>query len=76
MRIFDGSVNDGDGLKNGSVVDPGGVLIAGDPNVPPGSTSGCSISSSMVELKDRSDWLVVFAFLTLLAVQRCRRKGI
>ena len=32
MRIYDGGKNDADGIKNGKVVDPSGVLVAGSPN--------------------------------------------
>lgn len=66
MRIFDGGPNDPDSLKNGTVVDPGGILLAGTPNVPPGSTSGCSISSKEVKLKERADWLIVAGFMFML----------
>jgi len=73
LRIYDGGPNDADGVKNGTIVDPSGVLIAGSPNVPPGSTSGCSISSQNVTLKDRADWMILAGFLFLLLVIRRRR---
>ena len=73
MRIFDGGLNDADGLRDGQVADPSGILLAGSPNTPPGSTSGCSVSSDEVMLKDRADWLILGGFLFLLLVYRRRQ---
>jgi hypothetical protein len=73
LRMFDGGSNDADGLKNGTVVDPSGILLAGDPNVPPGSTSGCSIASGKVTLIERADWLLLAGFLLLLLAYRRRQ---
>ena len=53
LRIYDGGLNDDDGVKNGTIVDPSGVLIAGSPNRPSGST-------------DSSIGGVNWAFITML----------
>jgi len=76
LRIFDGGPNDADGVKNGTVVDPSGALLAGSPNVPPSSTSGCSISSTEAGLSDRADWLLVLGFFALLLVLRHRHSKV
>ena len=65
-------INDADDLKDGKVVDPSGVLLAGSPNVPPGSTSGCSIASQDVKLKERADWLILAGFVLMLMIYRRR----
>ena len=70
FRIYDGGPNDADGLKDGKIVDPSGVLLAGSPNVPPGSTSGCSIAPQDVTLKERADWLILAGFVLMLLLYR------
>jgi len=73
MRIYDGGPNDADGVKNGTIVDPSGALVAGSPNTPAGSTSGCSISSTNVDLTERADWLIVAGFIAWLGLIGYRR---
>ena len=75
LRIYDGGPNDADGIKNGVIVDPSGVLLAGSPNVPEGSTSGgCSISNTPASIVDRADWLLVAAFLAALGLVNAKRR--
>jgi len=77
MRITDGGPNDADGVANGVIVDPSGALLSGAPNVPASgsnSSGGCSISSTPVTITERSDWLLVVAFLAIVALRR--RKSI
>jgi len=76
LRIFDGGPNDADGVKNGVIVDPSGALLAGSPNVPASSTSGCSISNKPVSIVERADWLIVVAFLMLLGLVSMKRKKV
>ena len=74
MRIFDNGPNDADSTT-GTVADPSGALLAGSPNVPPGSSSsGCSISSTKVDLTERADWLIVAGFIVWLGLIGYRRK--
>ena len=73
LRIYDGGLNDADGLVNGTIVDPSGVLFSGSPNVPPSSTDGCSISSTPVNLIERADWLLVAGFLAVMGLFRLKR---
>jgi Bacterial Ig domain len=73
LRIYDGGPNDADGLKNGKIVDPSGVLVAGSPNTPPGSTSGCSISSANIDLNERAEWFIVASFIIWLGLIGYRR---
>lgn len=74
LRIYDGGPNDADGVKNGTILDPSGVLVAGSPNTPPGSTNGCSISNAKVGITERADWLVVVGFITWFGLMAYRRK--
>ena len=74
IRIYDGGPNDADGVKNGTIVDPGGALVAGSPNVPASSTSGCSITNTKVDLTERADWLVVAGFIVWLGLIGYGRK--
>ncbi len=73
LRIYDNGPNDTDPTV-GVIADPSGVLLAGSPNVPPSSTSGCSISATPVAIQDRADWLIVAIFLSVLGFMRIRRK--
>ena len=70
LRIFDGGPNDADGVKNGTIVDPSGVLSSGSPNAPAGATDGCSMSATPVALRDRADWLLLATFIGLLAFRK------
>ena len=90
LRIYDGGPNDADGIANGTVVDPGGVLLAGPPIVPApvvdpvsdpvsavtssSSSSGCSISSTPVNLSERADWLLMAGFLAVMGLVSCERR--
>jgi len=74
MRITDGGPNDADGLANGTIVDPGGLLLAGSPNTPPSSTDGCSISGNTLNLMQRADWLLLLGFITWLGLVIRRRQ--
>jgi len=73
MRIFDNGPNDTDSTV-GTIADPSGALLAGSPNTPPGSSSGCSISKTPVKLVERSDWLIVAGFIALMGLVSFRRK--
>ena len=73
LRIYDGGPNDADGAKNGIIVDPSGALLAGSPNTPAGSTSGCSISATEVSLSERADWILVMGFIAWLGMIGYRR---
>ena len=73
MRIIDNGPNDADATK-GVIADPSGVLSKGSSNIPPGATSGCSISATPVAIQDRADWLIVGIFLSVLGFMRIRRK--
>ncbi len=64
MRIYDGGPNDADGEKNGTIVDPSGVLVAGTPNRPAGSTD-----SSIGGI----GWASVVFALSLLSLIRIKR---
>jgi len=68
IHIKDGGPNDADGLENGIIVDPSGILVAGTPNTPAGGTDGCSMSGNTVSLMERTDWLLVFAFIIWLGL--------
>lgn len=74
LRIYDGGANDADRLKDGKVTDPSGVLLAGAPNTPAGSTSGCSISNTKVGMFERADWFIVAGFVIWLGMMSYRRK--
>lgn len=74
LRIYDGGTNDADGLKDGKVTDPSGVLLAGSPNTPAGSTSGCSISGKKVSISERADWIIVAGFVIWLGLLAYHRK--
>ena len=62
IRIFDGGPNDADGVKNGTIVDPSSVLLAGSPNVPPSSKSSGALS-----------WMPLVFVLSLLSLIRIKR---
>jgi len=68
IRITDGGPNDADGLANGIITDPGGLLLAGTPNTPPSSNDGCSMSGNTVQLSQRADWLLLFGFIAWLGL--------
>ena len=74
LRIYDGGPNDADGMENGTIVDPSGVLFSGPPNVPPSSTNGCSISSTPVHLVEHADWLLVVGFLAVMGLVSVKRR--
>lgn len=76
LRIYDGGPNDLDGVKNGTIVDPGGALVAGSPNVPAGSTSGCSITTTKVGISERADWFIVAGFIVWLGLIGYRRNKV
>ncbi len=76
LRIYDGGVNDADGVKNGTIVDPSGALLAGSSNVPSSSTSGCSISNTKVDIAERADWFIVAGFIVWLGLIGYRRKKV
>lgn len=76
LRITDGGPNDTDSLANGTIVDPSGVLLSGSPNTPPGSSSGCSISSTNVDLAERADWILITGFIAWFGLMSYRRKKI
>ena len=61
LRVFDGGPNDADGVKNGTIVDPSGVLLAGSPNRPQSSKSSGSVS------------VLLIAVLTMLGLIRIKR---
>lgn len=73
LRIADGGPNDTDGAVNGAVSHLGGVLNAGSPNRPQGSTSGCSVSGDPVTLWQRADWIILAIFLCWLGWVARRR---
>ena len=74
LKITDGGPNDADGVKNGTVVDPSGVLLPGSANVPAGaSKGGCSISKTPVSLSERADWFIVAGFIVWLGLIGYRR---
>jgi len=75
MRITDGGPNDADGLANGTIVDPGGLLLAGSPNTPPSSTDGCSMSGNTLNLMQRADWVLLLSFVVWLGLV-IRRKQV
>ena len=56
FRIYDGGSNDGDGFKDGTIIDPSGALVPGSPNTPPSFTDGCSLTGGSVELRERAGW--------------------
>lgn len=62
MRIYDGGPNDADGVKNGTIVDPSGVLLAGSPNVPASSKSSGAMS-----------WMSIAFVLSLISLVRIKR---
>ncbi len=75
MRITDNGPNDADPTE-GRIVDPSGILLAGSPNTPAGSSSsGCSISPVPVSLRDRADWMIIAAFLVLMGMLKYRRRN-
>ena len=74
LKIIDGGPNDADGLVNGTITDPSGVLLSGSPNVPASATKGgCSISKTPVRLSERADWLIVAGFIVWLGLIGYRR---
>ena len=76
MRINDNGPNDADSTT-GTIADPSGALLAGSPNVPASSTSsGCSISASAVDIRDRADWLILAGFMVMFAIYRRRRNQV
>lgn len=74
LRITDGGANDADGIADGTIVDPSGVLVAGSANVPASSTDGCSVSNVPVKLTERADWLLVAAFIAGFGLLTYRRR--
>jgi hypothetical protein len=64
MRIYDGGSNDADGDKNGTIVDPGGVLLAGSPNVPAGYTESAISGLS---------WMLVSILFSIMGLARIKR---
>ncbi len=75
LKIADGGPNDADGVANGTIVDPSGVLSAGSPNRPASSTDGCSISKTPVKLIERADWLIVAGFLAVMGLVSFKRRS-
>jgi len=73
MRIFDNGPNDADSTV-GTIADPSGALLAGSPNTPAGSSSGCSISNAPVKLVERADWLVLAGFIALMGLVSFKRR--
>ena len=75
LKVQDGGPNDGDQQANGKVGILGGVRLPGEPNRPPGSSSGCSMTGDPVSLAQRADWLLIALFLSWLGlVRRIRRR--
>lgn len=74
LTIYDGGPNDADGIANGTIVDPSGVLLPGSPNVPASSTNGCSISNTPVSIIERADWMLVAGFIGLIAIVSFARR--
>jgi len=75
IRIYDGGPNDTDGLKNGTIVDPSGILLPGSPVLAAVSSSGgCSISRTPVMAMKRVDWLIVAGFIALIGLRLFMRK--
>jgi Bacterial Ig domain len=68
IRVTDGGPNDADGLANGTVVDPGGLIVGGSPNTPAGTNDGCSMSGNSVSLMQRADWLLLLGFIAWLGM--------
>ncbi len=73
MRIYDGGDNDADGVKNGTVVDPSGVLDPGKANS--SSNGGCSISQQPISIADRVDWIIVTVFLLVIGTRQFLLRG-
>jgi len=73
LRLTDGGLNDADGIADGVITDPGGpstLQAASEVPVAPG-TDGCSLTQKKsVGLIERSDWLLVAAFIIWLGLLR------
>lgn len=70
LTISDGGPNDDDNIV-GQITDPGGVGVgtAAGVSFPPqklGGAGGCTLAKQSVEVASRSDWWVLFGFLTLV----------
>lgn len=82
LTISDGGPNDGDGVASadGTIIDPGGVgVFKGEvvslliPGQSLDDADGCSISNKPVAMHEKMDWLIVFAFITLLGLMRRKK---
>jgi hypothetical protein len=81
LTIVDGGANDGDGVANGTVVDPSGVsgastvTVTAPSGVGSASTGGCSMNSYPASASGHADWWLVGGLLGWLGLtRRCKRK--
>ncbi len=72
LKVSDGGPNDADQGADGQVSLLGGIRLPGEPNRPPGSSSGCSAAGDPVALYQRADWLLLAIFLIWLGLLRRR----
>jgi hypothetical protein len=71
LTIQDGGPNDADGLANGVVTDPSGAAVLAAPaEIKTGFADGCSATDRPVNPWDRSEWLLIALFITLLGMRR------
>lgn len=75
LTLVDGGADDADSLANGTILDPSGIGVKGATTSDlTSATSGCSISSSRVNLSDRGDWLLLLGFISWLGLVIRRRQ--